>query len=323
MKIFLYLSIYLFVLTPTTFSSDNSYGFYVKPASNFSSGYTSYDIEIPGDSITFKSKLEFPIQSFNIGVEFGFYMANSEDYDLEIYAAIYRHMSNTDPSMIDHDWVSINNGVDLKFSYTESDVMAKNIITLVGIRKHLLKYASGNIKITGGYRFQEISQNVIGAQGWQLDFYDINSVRTNISLEGDCLNYNMKYKSLFGGIIISQQLYKRANLDILLTYSHTFSEDYDDHLKRNKIATAKGNGSGFYGDVSVNIPLVANESIQKIDLGIKCNLFVSKISAKQSQKWYGDDPITQENDTGVEVDNITYEANTTQFYFGVNLSIYP
>jgi hypothetical protein len=323
MKYLILVFVLFTLLIQITYANDNTHGFYINPAAYYSYGYIDYTINLPGADTSFRSELEFPLRSFNSGVEFGYYLNNGDRPNWEFYTALYRHMSNTDEPMKDHDWFSENEEIYQKFSYTESDIMIKNTVVNFGIRKNLLSIGDGNLNITAGYRYQEVRQRIFGIRGWQININDANPTRIDINEGGEFLYYLMQYKSPFIGFEIRQDILNRFKINFLINYLRVFSSDYDDHLARNKILTAEGSGHGLRSEFDIGLNLSNSDAVRKFHLGIIGSLFIAEISTDQSQRWYGDDPISPQDDTGTVIDGIDYKTKTLQYGIGLRLIIFP
>ncbi len=285
--------------------------FSLSPASTWSLGNTSYVLRAD----PFKSKLVFPLDAVMMGGEFGCDIAFQQERLLKLECGIF--ISVTDPflKMKDHDWVKLNGG-ELKFSYTESDVGMRAVLLRIEGSMRVFTWRMIDIEALGGFRYHHIEQDIIGYEGWQLDE---NLSRVNVKGSEPAIEYWIKYYLPFVGVRCSYRPDQISLLDLKLACMGVLASDYDDHLLRYKTATADVVGGGAFvqargrrefGDFS-RPHLYADLFIEIIALWA---------TGDQQQRWYGDDPITpDEDDTGTVISGIPHDISSIQVTIGFKL----
>lgn len=91
-------------------------------------------------------------------------------------------------------------------------------------------------------------------------------------------------------------------------------EDEDDHVLRNKLCTSEAGGNTFIlkfkTDYNIN-----NRWESYFNIGYT----KSDLNGTQDQYWYGDDPGTVEDETGMRINGINYENEQAVFSFDLGI----
>ena len=96
--------------------------------------------------------------------------------------------------------------------------------------------------------------------------------------------------------------------------------DYDDHVIRHKSATASGWGEGGRGAAGFKV-FLKREPHSRPYLDVSADILYITGSLKQVQTYYGDDPGTSEDETGLVYSNVPHKITTLQYAIRARLGI--
>lgn len=256
------------------------------------------------------SQLEFPLNCFRVGLA----ARLGQDHVLRpwnVQLSLHTNINDPTAKMLDHDWITWpTSGFDGKFSYTESDVDMRSFeLDLTG-RWYVAHPGAFLIGPWAGFRLQYFSQDVIGFDGWQIDYQNqpfnrqyFDDPRLGIKYHVTWIQFPLGLAwRLPGGRVLSG--------DFHIGMVPCFFSDYDDHVLRGKDAEASGFGFGFDTRSSWEV------AVGRSPLRFRANVafLYLKGSADQTQTWYADDPGTpNENETGTVTEGIPHELKTSQF----------
>jgi len=313
---------------PTAQSSSTG-SFYVKPYVGRLFGKTEYVMDAKDyDDFTVvhvKSQLEFPLDVTIAGAAMGFNMSSSIVRNLWGELGVYSNVGDPGGKMYDHDWWNLRTGTLEKFSYTESDAEMKSLlVTLEGGFEITDIGPSANLSIIGGFWYHRIEQNIIGFAGWQLD-ENGNSYEFDIP-DTVALFYRVIYRLPHAGIRLDFNPSLKLSLNAKAALALVWVSDYDDHLLRNKLATASIIGKGIISGFEVLYnPFNINEN--GFFLGARGDFVYLTASGSQTQEWYDDeygfDPYTGEEvlvaEKGTVYTGIPHDINSIQLRFGFSV----
>jgi len=285
-------------------------------------GYTEYimDISVPTDSglLELKSELEFPLDVVMAGVTVGFHSTRVGLYAWSMEGGYFTNLEDPGGVMKDHDWGTLEWGQDAeKFSYTESRAEMKSTLITAEASLRVLHKRSFNLDLWGGFRYQKIEQDIIGFEGWQLDS---NLVPQDISSTERGVFYRVTYKVPHLGLRSGVKLGEYTDLDAKAAFALVWTSDFDDHLLRKKTATADISGHGFISSVGARYLVPAGGRVQPF-FELVAGILYFHASGSQKQRWYGDDPITEDDDTGLSISGIPHEINSRQASVGVKVGV--
>lgn len=312
--------------------------FSIGPEMSTNYGHTSYEMDIAGfDSFgnftEIRSKLEFPIDGYIAGLRAGLTQRKKNRADWALEASLLTNITDPGGQMKDHDWFTGYPGYmvgiyhdkyfDGKFSYTESSAQMSQTRFSLEVRKLITSGSISSLYVYGGYRHERITQDLIGVDGWGIGIFT-DSTFTKHFVRNDTLevlHYRITSNTAYAGLIYSLDFSRQISCNLSAAYMLAFASDYDDHLLRYRSATADGSGHGFQSalDFRYNFGSAAQSVRPFLDAG--CELVTQKISTKQTQEWYGDDPISEEDDTGFVVPGIPHDISAFQFTLGVRLGL--
>jgi len=279
----------------------------VAPQISHNFGYTEYimDISILTDSGLFelKSELEFPLDVVMAGVTVGLYSNAEALYAWSIEGGYFINLDDPGGVMKDHDWMTLVWGQEAeKFSYTESRVEMKSTLVTAEASLRVAHGRSFDLDLWGGFRYQKIEQDVIGYDGWQLD---TNLVRHELSGTEPAIFYRVVYKSPHFGLRSNIRLGRHTSIGAKAAFALVWTSDYDDHLLRFKDAAADITGRGFISGLSLRhrLPYISGRAQPFFEL--VGGFIYFHASGSQTQYWYGDDPVTEDNDTGTIISGVS------------------
>lgn len=264
-----------------------------------------------------KSQLEFPLDVIMGGATVRFELASDPDF-LWFEGGIYTNLEDPGGDLKDSDWEGVTSILDFtQFSYTESEAKMDGLMLNFEGGLRLFNPGKTSISALAGFRYFKIQQDVVGYDGWfrtfnenTLTYSDEIFPQSGSGLVG---YYEVTYRQLQLGLVISTQLQPNLTGRIKAAYSPVWFEDYDDHILRNKEAVADGDGNGFIGLASLRYDFDSGGGPLKpfLDAGVEYVLIST--SGLQTQSWYGDDPASPDvDDTGLSIGGIPHEVNLNQ-----------
>jgi hypothetical protein len=310
-----YSVIAMILLTASAACADTNVKFAAGPYVKINFGDTRYTMDLlalDSDSnlVRLKSKLEFPLDAVSAGVQFQVAGYKPGFRDWFVHGRVLRNVNDPGDKMIDSDW-----GDGIKFSYTESEPE----LSLTEIDLQGNKWVAGNdmfsLELTAGYRYQKIEQDIVGYRGWQLDQ---NGQTISVSGTEPGLFYRVVYNMPHVGVLPSVHPLRGLSIFLRAAYSRVFMSDYDDHLLRKKVAVADGAGNGFIG--KLHLSYQPAPPADRISFDIEGEIVRIQADLSQTQRWYGDDPIDGEDNTGQVITGIPHEIESTQYNIGLRVS---
>jgi hypothetical protein len=167
----------------------------------------------------------------------------------------------------------------------------------------------------GGVRYERISQEIVDFGGWQ---YDDQGTIHYFYVQERGLDYRVTYVSPFIGFRFNSGSSEKTLLHVQASLAPTHVSDLDDHLLRFKSATASGWGQGVLAETGMRFALSkARAKAPYLQVRVKFNYLHA--SPHQTQYWYGDDPASAEDDTGLTLTGVPHEITLTELTFGLKL----
>ncbi|UCD95392.1 MAG: hypothetical protein JSU69_04915 [Candidatus Zixiibacteriota bacterium] len=276
--------------------------------------------------VKLKSKLEFPIDAVLLGGEASIGQDSKGKRNWSVELGIFTNLNDPGNVMKDHDWFTGTTDVgyfDGKFSYTESKAEMTHTVIAIKGEKRIASSKKFALYGYAGYRYQKISQDIIGYDGWQIDIFNDPSF-TKVYGGDDtvkALLYEVTYKGPFLGVEYDYYFTPSIYIGIEAAAMPTSVSDYDNHLLRKKDGKAEGTGVGFLSSVFMHLEPWRTGPSTLIFFDIEGELFTARVSTKQVQEWYGDDPFSEDDDTGVIIRNIPHDVRSTQFNLGLRIGV--
>ncbi len=291
-------------------------------------GSTKYHILVNGyipesdTGLTIESELEFPLDILVAGINARLNTKLWQNATLSFNLNIHKSIGNPNNNMLDSDWFTFPSpgGDRIKFSYTES--RAKLNAAIIDANQRFKFRISPKFQLSGilGYKYTGFSYKIFGISGWLLDstyhhiYYDeyagVNVLNYNVS-------YYIPYFGFAGAIAVSPDITINGEYELS---PYALAKDFDDHILRNKIGEGNCNGNSFTTNINALIKIPHPGS--NLNWYAKINLNFTKVitAGYQTQKWYGDDPASAEDDTGNKItginDQIMYNSRKIIFLIG-------
>jgi hypothetical protein len=292
----------------TTVTSPLSFNWQANLLGGLHFGETSYRYDGPGVG----SELIFPLDLAVGGVQADFFLRRDGRTVWSVTARAAIGLSDPDDPFTDRDWYWINPGLEVNFSYTESDVdVSMVMLDLEGSR---LLYADGplSLSLIAGVGYQKVSQEALGYVGAQLigRAGDTSLVYRSISSDRRALTYDITYLTPRLGIRPRLAFGDRFVFEASAAGSPlVYIDDRDEHLLRFFTAEADGRGYGFFAEGELEYRL--GDGRRFVRLFGDMRVIGADLSA--AIKWYGDDPADPEDNTGQIALGIPHDIRSTQY----------
>lgn len=290
------------------------------------SGQTEYiisgrGIDTSGNDVWVKSELEFPLSCTLFGVSARIHSKSMpRPWSLEL--TLLTNLSHPSEKMRDHDWIDIENGFSGKLAFTTSDAEMMSLVIGLRAKRYLWGFGSLQMGPMAAFRHQWISQDIIGAHGWVVDYRRPPYPEASIGTSDKVIDYRISYYLPMLGVTarIDAGEHLTGEMDVAATAA--IYSDFDDHLLRHKTANSSGIGPGLIANVDVGVALgKADKRVTPI-VGIVGRLLTLHATGSQSQDWYGDDPLTEDrDDTGARQTGISHEVNCTQYLLALRIGL--
>lgn len=309
--------------------ADDGVHFSFAPVLDFGFGHTTYTMDNVYVADTngiivgkVKSELKFPLDAIYGGIEADMFLETSGRREWFMNAAYSRNINDPRGVMIDEDWIAPLGGTDFKFSYTESDVEFDYDMGSFQVGRRIHGWEKATTYAVVGYRYQKFIQNIINVRGWQYDLRFSPPPLRDIDTTVHALYYKVVYHKPSVGILYDVQFNPQTQFELSAGYMHIFASDIDDHILRNKISTASGTGPGFYSSIELNLIINPDKPGLKPFINLGADFSILSVSSGQTQRWYGDDPITENyDDTGDIFENIPHKFTSLQLTLGIQIGL--
>lgn len=325
------LFLFIFLISCVLVSSSNggeNIQFQFAPEFGFYSGETEYSLRVEYAFVdetsttvdaAVASRLQFPLDAKLGGASLK--MADPQDkYKWSIKIYYLTSLTNPSDKMIDSDWNKALPYYDeTLYSYTESEVEMNMYAIGLDLTYRLFQLQKVAISLAGGFRYQKIEQDVIGYSGFQLPFQPDNTYGDPIYFSGDedAIYYEIKIKQPNIGVQADVDMNHNFSLAFKALYAPIFFNNFDDHLIRGKISTAKGDGKGFTGQFAANLIIPTSSDIKPF-LGLVGEINTYEANGIQRQEWYideGDIPA------GTVIPSIPHKVKGTQYLIGLKAGL--
>ena len=314
----------IIILLTFQFSNAESYNYFnIAPKFSYSLGHTTYELNTlvavdNGVPVYANSELEFPLNVFWAGGRVGWYNLNNGRKEWTAEISFMTNVADPGGKMKDWDWFSSPGYADLEFGYTESDAQLKGFKINAELTKRFHSWNFSSAYFVLGFKYQKVEQDIIGFEGWQLND---NLEQVFFSSDLPALYYRVTYAQPMAGLRYSHEFNRNASIDLTAAFVYTIADDLDDHLLRYKVSESDGTGGGFLGGFVYhrNFGRMGNKSHTFFE--ISADVMTLKVTTDQFQEWYGDDPITPEDDTGTRLEDIPHEFRSFQLNLGFSLGI--
>ena len=289
----------------------------LEPELGYAFGNTQYQLTYSGlDTSTstyygVRSKLVFPIDGLLGGARLR--LIASPDPRHRLGVAVGASIPITEPSgdMTDKDWFREIPGPEFLVGFTKSNPKLSGVLISAEGSYGFVNPGKATWDVVAGFRYQRIVQDIDNYTGW---YYGADSVGGN----EPALYYRVTYVSPSLGLRIVTNSPGRAQFRFEGAFAPTHMSDFDDHLLRKKNSHASGWGIGGLGSAGVKINLgQRSRGITYLDFWGR--IFYTTATMTQTQTFYGDDPGTVDDETGLTISDIPYSIRTLQFGLNVRL----
>ncbi|PWB74184.1 hypothetical protein C3F09_04320 [candidate division GN15 bacterium] len=288
-------------------------------------GYTKWIMEVRGliDSGiigTVKSELDYPLNSVNGGLELRIGSGPSAYKDWSIALSVSTDLKDPTHVMKDYDWIFIPGGFNGGISYTESSVKMTSLQGSLQGQLTLARSGKSRFGMLAGVRYQHFDQKLYDLAGWQLDSAN---ERFYFDVYQDTLvgTYKITYTMPNIGLFYRLQFNEGSSVELNGAFMVPFMSDEDDHVLRNRLATASSSGTGYFGEIKVRLSSSKTRGKRPF-VELSGQLMGIDARPKQTIYWYGDDPITPEfNDTGSRLPGIPHHVISKQQFLTTKVGV--
>lgn len=300
-------------------SAEKSLRISVSPLATSHYGETEYEFiqefdNNLGSTDQVRSLLEYPLNYTAAGARIGLTILRDEKQIWQFDLKLLKNLSNPRGLMKDHDWFRITGLFDGKVSFTESNSDLSAIIIDFELQRTLAAGRRADLSFLFGLNFQRFAQTMIGFDGWQIDS---SLTKQTISSTDSALFYRVAWVVPHVGLGSGYRFSHLFSLDAKFAFAMPFFFDKDRHLLRNFETKSDGIGWGVLSRLRARYNL-GNGKMQYLEL--TGELMTIRGSAASKQTYYGDDPGTAEDDTGLQFIGIPHALRSTQYRIGLNVS---
>lgn len=287
---------------------------------------TGYDIAESGDTVRLrvKSQLEYPLDLVMAGVSVD--LTDRADPNLwSVKAGIFVSMNDPGGTMKDHDWIGFAPELT-KWSYTESVPDMNSILFDFQATRRIL---GPGVSALVGFTYHRLEQDLFGVDGWQTPYRVVDkttllfrdSAFFDVPQTNQVLYYEVKYVMPQVGLQANLELSPNLSLTANAALALVWFKDVDDHPIRKKLSEADGTGAGFIASVSSRYSINSVTAAMTPFIGLSGEITTLTASGDQTQTWYGDDPASEDDDTGTSISGIPHEVNATWYHIGLNVGL--
>ena len=277
-------------------------------------GFTRYRYDGPGIG----SELVFPLDVTLAGVRAEFAVERNSLALWSVAAEVTLGVNDPSDPFTDRDWYLILPGLEVNFSYTESDVDVSMMKLYLEGSRLLMADGPFTLDLVAGVGYQKISQEALGYTGSQLLDYDIDSglVFHPVSSDLRALTYDISYLTPRLGLKPRLEFDNRFVFEATVAGSPmVYVDDRDKHLLRYFVSEADGRGYGFFADCSLEYCFASGRQFVRLT----GDLTVLGADLASGIRWYGDDPIDDADNTGNFVLGVPHDIRSTQYSVGLTV----
>ncbi len=268
---------------------------------------TGIDSGLPANSgLIGRSELEYPLDVFLTGLRLRREFQAGENMTLGGTLAAWTNLSQPESKMMDSDWFGIQSSsgtttstVLFKFSYTESRAELRWFGGEAGIDMGRYSLFGKAVRYGLAVRYDRFTLKMFGVQGWQRQPGD-SSILVDDYQDQLVLTYALT--RIVPRLFSEVQLEGNGRVSWKATFSGSpasMAFDHDDHVLRKKMADTFAFGFGLGASTEVCFHLARH-----VDLSTTADLFYLRTKGNMDQYYYGDDPFTSVDETGLRYDNV-------------------
>ncbi|MBI5806546.1 omptin family outer membrane protease [candidate division TA06 bacterium] len=270
------------------------------------SGYTEYHIVYPTIYYVYPGEghsiLAFPADGYHVEIA-GQLTARLTNKDKMIFEVAFgKTITKPEEAMVDSDYIYVSYFAPPIWVYSAT--------------KSEVKYSDYDLRLSAGYPFwlnkqlkmtvllgfQTIHKNydVMGLSGWWEWPYDYNHMYDPLDNSVKVGTYKVDYHQLMTGLIFETIPKNGLSLYLKTCYlPYVKATDFDDHIFRNKNMSTDASGNGYQVEGRIKIQAHRFTSGAELNWGGGYSMLRIKATGSQIQRWYGDDPASEDfDDTG-------------------------
>jgi hypothetical protein len=252
-----------------------------------------------------QSELEYPLDAFLVGARFRQDFRNAEGRGLGLSLAAWTNAGQPRSRMLDSDWMGAraSSGITTssllyKFSYTRSRARLRWFGGEAGADIGDYALFGKPVRYGLAIRAERVEYALYGAEGWQ-NFPGEDAKVSAIPDSIRVLRYGLTrvQPRLFAEMRLMGSA--RAELKLSLSAAPALAWDHDDHLLRKKESDTFAYGFEIGGGTELAIRLAA-----RLRLIVAGDLAYFRAKGEMDQHFYGDDPGTGKDETGLDIENV-------------------
>lgn len=283
-------------------------------------GHTLYRIRLDEKFLTgvsggsAESLLRFPLEVMVADLEVSVRSSLQSFTVWDVAVGLRKSVYDPVGIMEDSDWLSDpERDFHGKIAFTESDAEADVFVLDVGAGLELLRSRSVTVKWMVGYMYQDLSYEILGVSGWMLG-EDYESTYFDLFRGVNVLDYQVSYRIPYLGIATSLWPSRGLLIGGRLTLSPIVSAyDRDDHILRRKSAEGGCRGTSFAGAVNATWIIASSERGPSWSLRLGGECLRTDTDGEQAQFFYGDDPGSLGDETGLRAEGVDLEISSRQY----------
>ena len=319
----------LFCLPAPAGAAGDGLDFAVSARARKMSGYAKYRMTISGwydysgdlVLINLASELEFPLDVYMTDATFTMSGTFMKERRWALGVTIGANMQDPRGRMKDSDWLQIPEyGFDHKIIYSESDAALKaaNLDIFGGIG--LWPQSSVRLDVLIGYRRQKLTYDIFGLDGWSLD-ENLNPIAFSAFAGEQVLAYQVTYSMPYLGIAPAVDIMPSLRADGNISFSpRAASRDHDDHILRRKELDGRCTGTMFSADGGLAYTIGGPTGKLCWVIGLGYEYMYISASGTETQRWYGDDPSAEGDETGTTISGLRHKVTSRQNGIRLNLT---
>ena len=265
-------------------------------------GSVSYDLYGQTEAgVGISSSLVFPLGAYRAGADVAYAASWAPGRSFEIRAFGSYQLTRPSDPFLNTDWEQPVGWRPVTYSYTESAVAASLLTAGARVSVELAGSLPATIHGVFGYDYLQLQHTALGYDGWQ--YYEGYGGYGLARLDStdEAIRYELWSHTLLAGVSVRAGIGSALSVETLIAYAPVYAHDSDDHIVRNRIATAEGYGHGAAGELEIRYrPEIAPGGLRLFLAGVLAGRTYF-INTAQHQRWYADDPGVPGDQTGDEL----------------------
>lgn len=244
-----------------------------------------------------QSELEYPLDVFSGGFRARHEWGGAEGKQRAMHASAWGNFTDPTSKMKDSDWIG-NGGPLYKISYTRSRTELRGFGGEAGMDLAGRPFLGKPIRYGLALRAEYFSFEMFGAEGWQR-IPGPEPVFVEESPGSLVLTYELLrvMPRLYADMTLARG--SKTSWNAVVSAGPAFAKDHDDHVLRLKESETQAYGFelGLRTGVALRISSV-------LSLTADADLAWMWSKGDMDQRWYGDDPFTPKDETGVSIRDV-------------------